>query len=231
VIRKQVLGHLMLTSSREGAFGEGKLQDFLVILAALAAIALAHVSINAVSRQRAAEMEALWTVAQAAAAQSDLREFADTLTEQVRSVIGAELCTLSIWETSPEGERRLCCQGSEPADALLPGQTLGQSPSGCIGCDNLSQQAAERGEAAMGIGIPNPTFGDCRWRAFAGQSGVHSVLASPLGLGDEFLGALTVYRIGNIPFLPSQVQLLATFGMLATAAVQKLAPPAEPASV
>ena len=90
----------------------------------------------------------------------------------------------------------------------------------CGSCDLVTQEAARTGEPVHLIGRPNPDFPQCQWRAFAGQSGEHSVLAVPLKYGDETLGALTVFVLGSRPFAPDQIKLLGTLASLAVAAVR-----------
>lgn len=214
-----VSGHLVLTSPEPRAFDDPRLQDALTNLASLATIARANARLYGQTHQKAEELDALWTVGQAVVTQLHLRDVADTLTERVRAVFGAELCTLSLWETTPSGERHLRWQGSRYEEALLPEQA-GPSLLECGKCDETTRQAAERGELATRLGVANPPFGGCRWRAFSGQSGAHSILAAPLRQGEEVLGALTVTRSGDAPFSPEQVKLLGTLATLAVTAVR-----------
>jgi serine phosphatase RsbU (regulator of sigma subunit)/PAS domain-containing protein len=214
-----VTGHLLLTGLGADMFDDPQLQDALTNLTALATIARANARLYAQTRQRADELDALWTVGQAVVSQTHLHDIADTLTERVQAVFGAELCTLSLWEPVPGGERRLRWQGGRYDDALLP-ESDGTLRLECGLCDLATQEAATQGEIAIHLAVPNPPFGGCRWRAFSGQSGAHSVVSAPLRQGDDTLGALTVYRAGNGAFTPEQVKLLRTLAALAVTAVR-----------
>ena len=214
-----VTGHLTLTSPDVAAFSDTRLQDALLTLASLATIAFANARLYAHTRQRAEELDALWTVGQAASTQLHLGDVTDILTECVRTTFGADLCTLSLWETAPNNGRCLRWQGHLYEEELLP-EHASQPALECGGCDDASRRAAEQGELVTQLGVRNPSFGGCRWRAFSGQSGTHSVLSAPLRLGEETLGSLTVFRNGDAPFSPEQVKLLRTLAALAVTAVR-----------
>ncbi len=220
--RDFVSGHLLLTSSSPSAFDDPRLVDALRNLTALAVIARVNARLYGQMKQRADELDALWKVGQAIASKLELDDVVDTLTDRVRAVVAAELCTLSLYETDAGGARRLSLQGHAVHDALRMGETdvMAQDP-----CDLVTYQAAQTGEVAALIGQPNLPFTGtektgCKWRAFAGQSGKHSVLAVPLKYGSEILGALTVYTRGEQPFHPDQIKLLNTLASLAVAVVR-----------
>ena len=96
--RDTVSGHLALTSSAPGAFDDPRLTDALTNLAALAVIARTNARLYGQMRQRADELNALWTVGEATASKLELTEVVDTLTDQVRLVMGGESCTLALYE-------------------------------------------------------------------------------------------------------------------------------------
>ena len=215
--RDTVSGHLALTSSAPGAFDDARLTDALTNLAALAVIARTNARLYGQMRQRADELNALWTVGEATASKLELTEVVDTLTDQVRLVMGGESCTLALYERTGDLSR-LRRQGTAWREwALAEGNPDGRC---CGSCDLVTQEAARMGEPVHLIGRPNPDFPQCQWRAFAGQSGEHSVLAVPLKYGDETLGALTVFVRGSRPFAPDQIKLLGTLASLAVAAVR-----------
>ena len=210
-----VSGHLALTSSAPGAFDDPRLADALKSLAALAVIARTNALLYGNTRQRADELNALWTVGEATASKLELTDVVDTLTDQVRRVMGGEACTLTLFEREGDAQS-LRWQGTAWREWALAasGQCL------CDTCDQVTQEAVLKGEPVSLIGRRNPDFPLCRWRAFAGQSGEHSVLAVPLKYGDETLGALTVFVRGSRPFAPDQIKLLGTLASLAVAAVR-----------
>ncbi|MBV9848308.1 MAG: SpoIIE family protein phosphatase [Armatimonadetes bacterium] len=213
--RDTVSGHLALTSSASDAFDDPRLVDALTNLAALAVIARTNARLYGQMKQRVDELDALWTVGQATASKLEITEVVDTLTDRVRAVMGGEACTLALFERDG-GARRLRRQGTAWREWALaaPEECL------CDACDQVTQEAALKGEPISLTGRRNPGFPLCHWRAFAGQSGEHSVLAVPLRSGDEILGALTVFARGTRPFAPDQVKLLGTLASLAVAAVR-----------
>ena len=85
----------------------------------------------------------------------------------------------------------------------------------------MSGEAVRTGKTVSRVGLPNPHFDDGVWRAFAGQSGKHSILAVPLGRGQ---GALTVWVPGETPFPAAQVTFLETVTALLTAALPSANP-------
>ena len=212
-----VSGHLALTSSAPGTFDDPRLVDALTSLAALAVIARANAHLYAKTNQRVYELNALWTVGEATASKLELIEVVDTLTEQVRGVMGGEACTLALFEKQGHS-RRLRRQGAAYREWALA--EAGGAECLCDSCDLVSQEAARTGEPVHLIGRRNPEFPRCQWRAFAGQSGEHSVLAVPLRYGPDILGALTVFVSGSRPFAPDQIKLLGTLASLAVAAVR-----------
>lgn len=210
-----VSGHLALTSSAADAFSDPRLTDALSSLAALAVIARRNAHLYGQMSLRVHELNALWTVGQATASTLELTEVVDTLTEQVCAVMGGEACALSLYEK--EGDvRRLRRQG-----AIWRAWALEEAVECvCDACDQVTVESVLKGEPIHLVGRRNPEFPLCRWRAFSGQSGEHSVLAVPLRYGDETLGALTVWARGGRPFAPDQVKLLGTLASLAVAAVR-----------
>ncbi len=216
-----VSGHLALTSSAPDAFSDPRLTDALTNLAALAVIARTNARLYGTMSQRVDELDALWTVGQATASKLELTEVVDTLTSQVRQVMGGEACALALFEAEPGDVRALRRQGAAWKEWALAANAGGDTGDClCDSCDQVTQEAALTGEAVSLIGRRNPEFPLCRWRAFSGLSGEHSVLAAPLRYGSETLGALTVWARGGRAFAPDQIKLLGTLASLAVAAVR-----------
>lgn len=199
------LGHLSLTCRMIGAFTERRLVG-LEVLASTAALGLAGQRHAAEAAHFADQMTALRGITQAVSDGQAANRLADLVAGEVQRVLGVALCTLATWDG--EGVR---LRGEAYKDALL-------FPERHTPDDPALTHAETR------LGIPNPAFETGPWRAFAGQSGTHSVLSAPLAAGQ---GALTVYAAGDAPFTGAQVRFLETLASLLSAAFPPATPPAE----
>lgn len=199
------LGHLSLTCPVIGAFA-GRWLAALELLTALAASALAGQRQAAQSASLSEQMTALCEIAQAVANFQEANALADLVAGQVQRIIEAEVCTLTV----KVGDS-LRLVGEVYKDALLFPEK-----------HNANDPALLRPKTRMGN--PNPAFEDGPWRAFAGQSGTHSVLSVPLAAGQ---GALTVYAAGDAPFFDAQIKFLDTVAGLLSAAFRPAMMPAE----
>ena len=191
----QAFGHLSLICDAPGTFAArlGAAER----LASLAAWALAGLRQAAQTAQLSEQMTALRDIAQAVADRQDSGALADLIAGHVQRITGAEVCTLTL----REGDA-LRLRGEAYKDALLFPERHAPDDPALV-------------NVTSGLGIPNPAFEDGPWRAFAGQSGTHSVLSAPLTAGQ---GTLTVYRAGDAPFSDAQVRFLETLASLLSAA-------------
>ncbi len=206
------IGHLSLSSSDPQAFAASMGEETLALLASLAALALAGPAQAAQATHLADQVAAVREVAGAVSEQWAAGALADLVARHARRVLGAEVCTVAV-----RNNKALRLLGEGYRDALsAPERYAADAPALTVGA---AEKAARTRKPVSQSGLLNPALGSGPWRAFAGQSGRHSVLAVPLPGG---VGALTVYRAGESPFSAEQTRFLETLAAL-TAAVM---PPA-----
>ncbi len=188
------LGHLEVLAGPELS------REALTLAASLTGATLA-------ARQEAERAEAgmareaaLLEIAALLAQAASLDTLCDAAVARLRRLLAADVCTVAV-------SGRLRGQGYH--DALLrPERYKSDDPA-------LRHEAAD---AAMASGatvqrtsLRSPEFADAVWRAFAGASGLHRVLAVPLtGNG----GTLTVWAAGGGAFTAAQVQCAETVAAL-----------------
>lgn len=199
-------GHLSVTSTAD-MFKDQAVRETWELIASLAALALAGTAASGQAASDAAQVAAVREIA-AAVSTTGAQALADTVTECVKRVIHAEVCTLSV----PTTGEKLSVMGKAYKDDLLlpdtaPGDPRLQSKT--------SRKAWRAQKIVMHLGLP-PTAEP--WRAFAGTGGLHSVMALPL---TERRGVLAVYTQGDKPLPDAQRKFLET-----VAALVSLNPPA-----
>lgn len=191
------VGHLSLACPDADAFADGRLSEALSLLATVAALALAGQREAAQAAVLAAEAQATQAVLRAAAGRMGPDSLADLVFAEVCRVTGAEFCTLAL----REGDS-LHLAGAAYRDALLfPDRHTPRDPA-LTG--EAAREAMRKGRTVRRLGLTNPSFEAGVWRAFAGQSGRHSVFSVPLAAGQ---GALTAYAAGDA-FPDTQVRFL-----------------------
>lgn len=211
------LGHLALTCPDPDAFADADLRETLGLLASVAALALAGPRQAAQAELLAAQGVALRTVIQAVAERTEQNPLADLVSREACRVLGAEVCTLAL----RDGEC-LRLVGTAYRDALLFPDRHAPDDPGLIG--DAAREAVRKGKTIQRTGLKNPPFEAGVWRALAGQSGRHSVIAVPLAAGQ---GALTTYVAGDTPLPETQVTFLETLAALLSATLPEASPPAE----
>ncbi len=216
----EILGHLTLyadslpeAGQKDGDGGEqAALLSALSSLASLAAISIYNAQLYDRVQQRAQQMTTLWSVGKAISAHLDVGEIADALSDQVRQVLGAEMCVLSLYEGG-----RLAPQGRAAEKA--PGYSDAAGLAECE-CDLITRESARKNTPISQANIESMAPGRCRWRRSGRLPGPHSVLAVPLIFDNETLGVLTVYRSGPSPFTQEESDLITTLGSLSVAALR-----------
>jgi transcriptional regulator with GAF, ATPase, and Fis domain len=203
------VGHLSIVSSEPDAWANEEKREAFHLIASVAALALAGPQQAAQTAQLAEQVGALREVVQAVGRQTSETDLVNLISRHVLSVTSGEVCTVAL----KEGES-LRLAGTSYQDALL-------FPERPVPEDAVSWEAVRTGKTVSRVGLPNPLFEDGVWRAFAGQSGKHSILAVPLGMGQ---GALTVWALGEAPFSAAQVTFLETVTALLTAALSSASP-------
>ena len=198
------VGHLSVTHPSADAFADGGLSDALALLASVASLALAGPRQASQTAALAAQVEALQAVIRAVAEGIGQGPLADLVSGEVCRATGAEVCTLALEEG--DGLRLV---GTAYRDTLLLPDRHAPDDPALVG--DAARKAVRTGKTARQAGLANPPFEAGVWRAFAGQSGRHSVLSVPLAAGR---GALTVYAAGDAPFPDAQVRFLETLAAL-----------------
>ena len=201
------VGHLSVTCPAADAFRHEGLLDALTQLCALAASGLAEKKQASESAQLAKQGAALHTIALAVSERQTNDALADRVAEQVQGALGCELCTLALQE---ENGLRLAGEGYREA-LLFPGR---HAPNDAALIGSAALEAIRTGKTVQHPTRSNPTLEVGPWRAFAGQSGKHSIVSVPLTAGQ---GALTVYAAGEAPFDRAQVSFLETVAAMLSA--------------
>ena len=211
------LGHLSVTCPSPDAFADANLREALGLLASLTGLALAGPRQEAKAIPLAAQVEALQAVIGAIGERREQGTLADLVTRQVCCVTGAEVCTLAL-----KKGQRLRLVGTAYRDGLLFPEH--RPPDDAALIEDVAREAMRNRKTAWRIGLANPRFEAGLWRAFAGQSGRHSVVSVPLSAGQ---GALTVYAAGASPFSSAQIKFLETVAALVSATLPEATRPAE----
>ncbi|HEX5324747.1 MAG TPA: GAF domain-containing SpoIIE family protein phosphatase, partial [Capsulimonadaceae bacterium] len=181
-------------------------------LASLAAISIYNAQLYERVQQRAQQMSTLWSVGRAISAHLDVDQIADTLSDQIQKLLGADLCVLALYEKG-----RLVPQGR--ASEKAPDRVQAAGLAECE-CDLITREAARRGSPLSQPNIESMAPGRCRWLRAGRLPGTHSVLAVPLVFDAETLGVMTVYRSGPEPFTQEESDLITTLGSLSVAAIR-----------
>ena len=201
------VGHLSLTFGHGAAVPNPEETQALTLLASSAALALAGLHEKARASALAAQTAAHGEVARAVAVGMELGALADLVTGYVCRLTEAEVCTLAV----RVGEQ-MRLVGEAYQDALtFPGR---HSPDDAALRTDAFQDALSSGKATLRLGQTNPALEDGPWRAFAGQSGRHSILTVPL---PDRRGGWTVYWAGDAPLPADQVKFLETLALLTAA--------------
>ena len=210
------IGHLSLTCLDADGLADADLRETLELFASAAALALSGPHQAAQAVPLVVQMEALHSIIRAGSEGAELGILADLVSSAVCRVTGAEVCTLVV----REGDR-MRLVGAAYRDALLFPDRYASDDPALVG--DAAREAIQKGKTTQWIGLANPHFEAGIWRAFAGQSGRHSVLSAPLAAGQ---GALTVYMPGDAPVAAAQVKFLETMAMLMPASQPEASQPA-----
>ncbi|MGI4790827.1 MAG: GAF domain-containing protein [Janthinobacterium lividum] len=197
-------GHLSLTSNTHSAFDDPVLLETLSIVASIAASALAIPQAAEQAAALQAQADVLREIVRAISMGKEQDKSADAVTEHIRRIIGAEVCTLSV-----PLEDKLSIAGEAFRDALLFSKRVKPDDTALHG--KVVQKAWRTQKVETQSAVKNPSFEAGPWRAFAGKSGTHSVIAVPLA---NRQGVLTVYTDGTLPLPENQVKFLETIAAL-----------------
>jgi len=197
-------GHLTLSARVGEDLEDVKQRESLTLLAAMVSPSLAGWLGAARAAALTAQAGALRDIARAAASGVAPDALADLVIGHARQIVGAAVCVVARLEAD-----RLRLAGASFRDALLfPEKHSSDDPTLC---DAATRKAVKTGKTVTRAALPNPDFEAGPWRAFAGQSGTHTVLALPLA-GRR--GALTVYFAGGLPPSDASLTFLAALAAL-----------------
>ncbi len=208
------LGHLEVSG------GSRVSRQALTLAASLTAATLAARHQSERADAGAAREAAVRQIAALLAQAAPFDTLCDAAASHLRCLLPADVCTVTV-----SGRLR----GADYLDGLLrPERHKPDDPA-------LRHEAADvataSGAAVQRTNLRSPEFADAVWRAFAGASGLHRVLAVPL-MGKS-AGALTVWAAGDGAFTEAQAQLAETMAALlsvraATARASRTKPQTSP---
>jgi len=204
------LGHLEVSAGPE--VNREALTLAAALTAATQAARLEADRADAGTAREAALSEMAALTAQAA----PLDTLCDAAAAHLRRLLPAEVCTVTA------GGR---LRGQDYLDGLLRPER--HKPGDAALRHEAADAAMASGAAVQRTSLRSPEFADAVWRAFAGASGQHRVLAVPLT--GKHAGVLTVWAAGEGAFTEVQVQLAETVAALlsvrpATAKAGRTAP-------
>ncbi len=153
----------------------------------------------------AAREAALSEIAALLAQAAPLDTLCDAVASHLRHLLAAEVCTVMV-----SGRLR----GQNYRDGLLRPER--HTPKDTALNHEAADAARESGEMVQRTNLSSPDFASGVWRAFAGASGKHRVLAVPLASKDK-RGALTVWASGDGAFSAAQVRFAETLAALLSA--------------
>ncbi len=207
IVGGTVLGHLEVSA------GPGLSREALTLAASLTAATLAARQeanrADAGAAREAALSELAALTAQAAPSElaaltaqaAPFDVLCDAAAAHLRRLLPAEVCTVTV-----SGRLR----GQDYHDAVLRPER--HKPGDPALRHEAADAAMASGTSVQRSALKSPAFADAVWRAFAGASGQHRVMAVPLA--GKHAGALTVWAEGDGAFTEAQVQLAETVAAL-----------------
>lgn len=205
----EAIGHLSLSGANADLLFAAALRESLSLLASVGALALAGPSQAAQTEILADQVTALREVVRAVANRLEAGDLSDLVSLHARRVLTADVCTIAVG-----APKNLGLLGQGYKDALLFPEL--HAPESPLLTQGEGEKAHRTGKTVQVAGRKNPSLEDGLWRAFAGQSGRHSVLSVPLPTG---FGVVTVIRAGEVAFGDDQVRFMETLAALAAAAL------------
>jgi signal transduction histidine kinase/CheY-like chemotaxis protein len=195
--------------SRSPGFFTTRDQVLLQSFADQAGIAIQNARLFEESQRRARETQALLEAGRAVSQSLEVGETIRVILQQARAVLGVQSC--SIFTLDPNtGE-------------LTPAASLDLDP------ESAARIRIRVGEGVTGLAVQErrpvqsphvDTDPRVRYPQLTGGRGLHSMLATPLLVGDRAIGALTVLRNDIHDFTPEEVALAAAFADQAAIALE-----------
>ena len=198
-VRGTALGHLEASAVPESG------RAALTLAASLTAATLAARREADRAETGASREAALLEIAALLAQAAPFDTLCDAAAVYLRRLLTAEVCTVTV------GGR---LRGQDYLEALLRPER--HTPKDAALRHEAADAATASGETVQRTNLSSPGFASGVWRAFAGASGRHRVLAVPL-IGKQQAGMLTVWAAGDGPFSAEQVRFAETLAALLSA--------------
>jgi two-component system NtrC family sensor kinase len=206
-VAEEVIGVISAFSTEPGSFG-ARHQTLLESFADQAGIAIQNARLFAESQRRTREMEALFEAVRAVNQSLEVGETIRLILNQAREVLDVQSCGL--FQLDPTtGE--LSSLASLDLD-LTQGRIRVRVGEGITGAAVKERRPVQSPDLHQDPRV--------RYRQLSAGGGFRSMLAAPLLVGDEAIGALTVLRRDVHHFTPEEESLVSAFADQAAMALE-----------
>ena len=203
----EIIGVISAFSSEPGFFTAPH-QTVLESFADQAGIAIQNARLFAESQRRARETQALYEAGRAVNQSLEVGETIRLILHQAREVLGVQSCGLFTLDAATGELASAASLDLEPASGLIRIQ-VGEGITGAAVAERRPMQSADLHS--------DPRV---RYRQLPAGSGLRSMLAVPLLVGEEAIGALTVLRSDIHQFTPEEESLVSAFADQAAMALE-----------
>src|SRR5215472_3205739 len=203
----EIIGVISAFSTERGFFA-GPHQTVLESFADQAGIAIQNARLFAESQRRARETQALYEAGRAVNQSLEVSETIRLILNQAREVLGVQSCGLFTLDAAAGELASAASLDLEPASGLIRIR-VGEGITGAAVAERRPVQSADLHN--------DPRV---RYRQLPAGSGLRSMLAAPLLVGDEAIGALTVLRSDVHQFTAEEESLVSAFADQAAMALE-----------
>jgi two-component system, NtrC family, sensor kinase len=205
----EIIGVISAFSTTRGFF-TARHQTLLESFADQAGIAIQNARLFEESQRRAREAQALLEAGRAVNQSLDLGETIQLILNQAREVLGVQSCGLFTLDAATRELALAASLDLEPHSAQIRIQ-VGQGITGMAVMMRRPVQSSD---------LDNDPRQDRRYRQLSAGSGLRSMLAAPLLVGDQAIGALTVLRDDIHHFTPEEESVVSAFADQAAMALE-----------
>ncbi len=181
VWRGQFLGAISVVAEDDQRTFSAEDMRLLSLLAAQAAVAIQNATLYAQSQERAQRLEVLARIARLGTADLDMEQLLQALADTAALVIGGSGCYITRWDP----EHKL----AYPLAAYGPMREKYQQDQPRPGEVTLTESVLKAGHTLVVEDVRNTPYLS---REIAERYPTHSMIALPLRVGEEFLGALLI---------------------------------------